>query len=80
MSFTGALSAKVNETPKFSQFHVPPYSGKLISRVDLSSPEAHQFRTNLREGAKKGVNFAGHYTIVTWGVEVTVKLVRQLTP
>ena len=26
-----------------------------------------EFRTRLIEGAKKGPNFAGHYTVVTWG-------------
>lgn len=36
--------------------------------VDLKShPSAHNFRTRLREGAKKGPNFAGKYTIVKWG-------------
>lgn len=36
--------------------------------VDLKShPSANNFRTRLREGAKKGPNFAGKYTIVKWG-------------
>src|SRR5258706_4769283 len=25
------------------------------------------YRTRIREGAEKGPNFAGHYTIATWG-------------
>lgn len=25
------------------------------------------FRTRLRQNAKEGVNFAGHYTLATWG-------------
>lgn len=33
----------------------------------LSSPEAHRFRSVLREGAAAGPNFAGHFTIVVWG-------------
>jgi hypothetical protein len=35
--------------------------------VNLSSSSgARYYRTRLREGARKGPNFAGHYTIVTW--------------
>ncbi len=36
--------------------------------VDLRSHVwAPVYRTNLREGARKGPNFAGHYTIIIWG-------------
>ena len=36
--------------------------------VDLRShPRAPRFRTMLREGARKGPNFAGHFTITYWG-------------
>jgi len=36
--------------------------------VDLAShPLASRFRTRLREAAGKGPNFAGHYTIASWG-------------
>ena len=36
--------------------------------VDLSSYKgAKKYRTHLRQGAKEGPNFAGHYTIVTYG-------------
>ena len=36
--------------------------------MDLASyPGASRFRTRLREGAAKGPNFAGHFTVVTWG-------------
>jgi hypothetical protein len=34
---------------------------------DVSSGEARTYRTVIREGAKAGVNFAGHYTVVTIG-------------
>jgi len=30
-------------------------------------PNAKQFATRIREGAKKGPNFAGHFTIIEWG-------------
>lgn len=43
------------------------YKGR-IPQVQLSShPRGKEFRTRLREAAKKGPNFAGHYTIVRIG-------------
>lgn len=54
-----------------SRFDAYPVRGKSTSpcaQVDLKShPKARLFRTMLREGAKTGPNFAGHYTIVQWG-------------
>jgi hypothetical protein len=35
--------------------------------VRLGSRDARTFRTFLGDGAKKGPNFAGHFTVVTWG-------------
>src|SRR5258708_1266359 len=40
--------------------------------VLLDSKRARSYRTVLREGAKKGPNFAGHYTIVSWGAGLGV--------
>jgi hypothetical protein len=37
------------------------------ARVVLDSRRARMFKTVLRKGAREGPNFAGHYTIVTWG-------------
>ncbi|MFL6336616.1 MAG: hypothetical protein ACJ754_25215 [Pyrinomonadaceae bacterium] len=42
------------------------YKGKTAPVV-LGNRRARLYRTVLREGAKNGPNFAGHYTIVTWG-------------
>jgi hypothetical protein len=33
----------------------------------LSSPDAHEFRTRIRESVAKGVAFAGHYEVAVWG-------------
>lgn len=33
----------------------------------LVTAEQREFRTVLRNGAKKGPNFAGHFTVVEWG-------------
>jgi hypothetical protein len=42
-------------------FHGPPVQPILVTAEDKS------YRTVLREGARKGPDFAGHYTIVEWG-------------
>jgi hypothetical protein len=48
------------------------YSAKVESikniKVDLASHKiARNYRTNLRNAAKDGVNFAGHYILTGWG-------------
>ncbi|MFZ5867293.1 MAG: hypothetical protein ACOYXY_15520 [Thermodesulfobacteriota bacterium] len=40
---------------------------KKIAKPDVSKERARTYRTRLREGAAKGPNFAGHYTVVRWG-------------
>jgi hypothetical protein len=54
-------------TPTFTQ-----YAAKVerINNVKVnlrSHKNANMFRTNLRNAAKEGVNFAGHYILTTWG-------------
>jgi hypothetical protein len=43
------------------------YSQKPAPVDFKSHPKAWTYRTRLREGAAKGPNFAGHYTLVRWG-------------
>jgi hypothetical protein len=65
--FAGALAMERQATPRFEAYAAPIYKGK-IAPVNLKSAKgAGSFRTRLREGAEKGVNFAGHYTLVAWG-------------
>jgi len=56
--------------PEFSEYKVKQadfLKGKP-KPVNLSSYKgARTYRTRLREGAKEGPNFAGHYTVVTFG-------------
>jgi hypothetical protein len=62
------LSQSVSNFPSFESFPVEKISCNSSVPVNLSNnPNASKFRTVLTEGAKQGVNFAGHYTIVTWG-------------
>jgi hypothetical protein len=54
-------------TPTFTQYAAKVVKIKNV-RVNLKShKDANMFRTNLRNAAKEGVNFAGHYILTTWG-------------
>lgn len=44
------------------------YTGQVAGvRFDGNFPEAKMFQTKIREAAQQGPNFAGHYTVATWG-------------
>jgi hypothetical protein len=59
---------KVTKMPNFKDYVVNEIYTSKPAAVDLSSsPSAKMFKTRLTEGIKKGVNFAGAYTIVSWG-------------
>lgn len=47
------------------------YKGKPV-RPLLGSKRARMYRTVLRQGAREGPNFAGRYTLVTWGAGLGV--------
>jgi len=54
-------------TPTFTQYAARVEKIKNV-KVNLKSHKnANMFRTNLRNAAKEGVNFAGHYILTTWG-------------
>jgi hypothetical protein len=53
--------------PKFSDYPVSVFAGKPTSPDVESHPRSRLFRSKIREGAQRGPNFAGHYTIVGWG-------------
>lgn len=61
-------SYAADSPPKFADFSVKEHFIGEPARVDLNgNPKAKRFRTVLRNGAKTGPNFAGHYTVVKWG-------------
>lgn len=65
--FAYQVSGQTADDPAFAKYKVRVEKLKPVT-VDLKSHKnARMFRTNLREAAKGGVNFAGHYTIATWG-------------
>ena len=54
--------------PRFESFQVVVKPIEAPAPVDLASNRsAREFRTVLKDGAAKGPNFAGHFTIVGWG-------------
>lgn len=65
--FGVTLAGVRQAVPRFENYAVPVYRGKLAPVNLKSAKGANTFRTRLREGASKGVNFAGHYTLVEWG-------------
>jgi len=56
-----------SKTPTFERYAAKVETIKNV-KVNLKSHKyANMFRTNLRNAAKEGVNFAGHYILTTWG-------------
>src|SRR5713226_8033300 len=65
--FTTMSLAQNNALPAFEQFGVTEvFKGKPVA-PQIRTPSQRMFRTMIREGAAKGPNFAGHYTIAEWG-------------
>lgn len=60
-------AAQTGKLPGFEDYSVPenftgqPAAAKIVGR------DARMYRTRITEDAKNGPNFAGHYTVVTWG-------------
>ncbi len=55
------------DVPDFRDFPVTNiFHGKPAAPI-LRAQGERLFRTRIREGAKEGPNFAGRYTIATWG-------------
>lgn len=60
-------SAQERALPQFSAYPGGRiFNGKPAPPI-LNSARARQFRTMIRTQARKGPNFAGHYTVVIWG-------------
>jgi len=61
------LTAWGADIPKFGDFPAGEvFSGRPAVPV-LKRAKDRTFRTRIREGAEKGPNFAGHYTVAEWG-------------
>lgn len=65
-AFTSIAFAQ-SKTPTFAQYAAKVETIKNV-KVNLKSHKnANSYRTNLRNSAKEGVNFAGHFILTTWG-------------
>lgn len=54
--------------PQFKDFPAKrAFLGKRVAPDVMHDPKSRMFRTMIRRGASAGPNFAGYYTIVTWG-------------
>lgn len=54
--------------PRFEDYRVDDvFKGPPAAVLTTGSKLARTFRTRLREGAAKGPNFAGRFTLVSWG-------------
>ncbi len=63
-----ASTAAAQKRPRFEDYPVRRKFHGTPAKVNLRSrPKARMFRTMLRQGAKDGPNFAGYYTVVSWG-------------
>jgi hypothetical protein len=63
---TPQVSGNQRPIPRFDQFSVKASFSKKPAAPVLSGWH-RGYRTRIREGAAKGPNFAGHYTIAQWG-------------
>jgi len=65
MSTDGAAQQRL---PSFEAHQVDDsFQGPGTAPITTSSKLGKMYRTRLRDGAKKGPNFAGHFTLVAWG-------------
>jgi len=62
-----AVLAQRKPLPRFEHYPVKENFRGKSAPVKLTSSRARLFRTMLRDNAKNGVNFAGHYIAATWG-------------
>jgi hypothetical protein len=68
MLITASTADAGTSLPVFADHPVTERFTGTPAMPDLASaPDAKQFATRINEGAKKGPNFAGHYTIIEWG-------------
>jgi len=68
LALAGSVLAQRKSPPSFDDFRVTErFKGKSASVNLRSHPQARIFRTMLRDTAKLGANFAGHYAVNYWG-------------
>jgi hypothetical protein len=63
----GSVGYAQSAVPTFTRYAAKVEKPKNVKVNLRSHKNANKFRTNLRNAAKGGVNFAGHYILTTWG-------------
>ena len=63
----GSVWAQQKQLLRFGDYPVAEKFNGRVAPVKISGSQARKFRSALKEDAKVGVNFAGHYIISTWG-------------
>ncbi len=58
---------KYNPKTSFNDYQVTVYKGKLADPDFSTDPDAKRFITRIKNECANGINFAGQYTLVTWG-------------
>lgn len=58
---------KYNPKTSFKDYQVDVYQGKLVNPDFSTNPNSKKFITRIKNECLNGINFAGHYTLVTWG-------------
>lgn len=62
---TSPAPAQDGAVPNFGDYTAPAFKGRAAA-LKLTTPQARGYRTRLREGARRAVNFAGRYKLHTW--------------
>lgn len=62
---TLSTHAQDGTAPGFGDYTAAEYKGRAAA-LKLTTPQARGYRTRLREGARRAVNFAGRYKLHTW--------------
>lgn len=60
-------NGQMPELPSFDRYPAKVWKGKSKPPNLRSHKDARLFRTSLRDAAKDGINFAGHFVLTTWG-------------
>ena len=61
------LFRKHSPPSTFEDYQVEVYTGKLAEPDFNTNHDANRFVTRITKECENGINFAGHYTLVTWG-------------
>lgn len=61
------LFRKYNPQTTFEDYPAKIYKGPLADPDFSTDPDAKRFITRITKGCEEGINFAGHYTLITWG-------------